>query len=47
VLNLTELDVIDTFNTIKIAKVYLDPETGGKLTSFAPDLNPLTAVKIV
>ena len=42
VLNLTELDVIDTFKTIKIATVYLDPETCGKLPSFPADLNLLS-----
>jgi adenylosuccinate synthase len=46
-LNLTRLDVLNTFKTIKIATAYLHPKTGEELPSFPTDLNPLTKVKIV
>jgi adenylosuccinate synthase len=46
-LNLTKLDVLDTFETIKIATAYIDPETGEELQSFPADLDLLSRVKVV
>jgi adenylosuccinate synthase len=46
-LNLTKLDVLDTFETIKIATAYLHPDTGEELPSFPADLDLLSRVKIV
>jgi adenylosuccinate synthase len=46
-LNLTKLDVLDTFETIKIAIAYVHPETGKELPSFPADLDLLSKVKIV
>lgn len=45
-LNLTKLDVLDTFDTIKIAIAYRDPETDEVLPSFPADLDTLSKVKI-
>ena len=39
-LNLTKLDVLDTFSTIQVAVAYMSPD-GEKLTSFPADLNIL------
>lgn len=46
-LNLTKLDVLDTFETIKIAIAYVNPETGKEVPSFPADLNLLSKVEIV
>jgi len=40
-LNVTKLDVLDSFPTIKIAVAYLDPVTGEELASFPADLELL------
>jgi hypothetical protein len=40
-LNITKLDVLDTFPTIKVAVAYLDPVTGEELASFPADLDLL------
>lgn len=46
-LNLTKLDVLDTFETVKIAIAYVHPETGEEVASFPADLNLLSKVEIV
>lgn len=45
-LNVTKLDVLDTFPTIKIATSYLHPDTNEKLESFPADLDLLARVKV-
>ena len=45
-LNVTKLDVLDTFPTLKVATGYLHPVTGEKLESFPADLELLGSVKI-
>jgi adenylosuccinate synthase len=40
-LNITKLDVLDTFPTIKVAVAYLDPVSGEELASFPADLELL------
>ena len=45
-LNVTKLDVLDTFPTIKIAIGYIHPDTGEKLESFPADLELLGRVKV-
>ncbi|RYO96832.1 hypothetical protein DL765_011405 [Monosporascus sp. GIB2] len=46
-LNLTKLDVLDTFPTIKIAVAYRDPLTGATLESFPADIGLLERVEVV
>lgn len=46
-LNLTKLDVLDTFPTIKIAIAYIDPETGEKLDSYPASLDVLDRAEVV
>jgi len=46
VLNVTKLDVLDTFPIIKIATGYIHPDTGEKLESFPADLDVLGRVKV-
>ncbi|KAM0450737.1 hypothetical protein ACHAPV_010304 [Trichoderma viride] len=46
-LNLTKLDVLDTFPTIKIAIAYKDPETGEKLESYPASLDVLDRAEVV
>ncbi|KAF3062698.1 Adenylosuccinate synthetase [Trichoderma lentiforme] len=46
-LNLTKLDVLDTFPTIKIAIAYEDPETGEKLDSYPASLDVLDRAKVI
>lgn len=46
-LNLTKLDILDTFETIKVATAYIDPDTGEELKSFPADLSLLAKVKVV
>ncbi|KAF7561851.1 hypothetical protein G7046_g2275 [Stylonectria norvegica] len=46
-LNLTKLDVLDTFETIKIAIAYKDPETGEELPSYPADLDALDRAEVV
>jgi adenylosuccinate synthase len=41
------LDVLDTFERIKVAVAYQHPETGETLDSFPADLDLLSKVKIV
>ncbi|KAG4441055.1 hypothetical protein IFR05_003463 [Cadophora sp. M221] len=44
-LNVTKLDILDTFPTIKVATAYVDPETGAELESFPADLELLGRIK--
>ncbi|EHK48383.1 hypothetical protein TRIATDRAFT_281288 [Trichoderma atroviride IMI 206040] len=46
-LNLTKLDVLDTFPTIKIAIAYKDPETGEKLESYPASLDVLDRAEVI
>ncbi|KAL7894049.1 Adenylosuccinate synthetase [Trichoderma sp. TUCIM 5745] len=46
-LNLTKLDVLDTFPTIKIAVAYKDPETGEKLDSYPASLDVLDRAEVI
>ncbi|KAH6605047.1 hypothetical protein Trco_006754 [Trichoderma cornu-damae] len=46
-LNLTKLDVLDTFPTIKIAIAYKDPETGEKLDSYPASLDVLDRAEVI
>ncbi|ETS03829.1 Adenylosuccinate synthetase [Trichoderma reesei RUT C-30] len=46
-LNLTKLDVLDTFRTIKIAIAYKDPETGEELESYPASLDILDRAEVV
>ncbi|CEI67462.1 unnamed protein product [Fusarium venenatum] len=46
-LNLTKLDVLDTFETIKIAVAYKDPESGEELASYPADLDALDRAQVV
>ncbi|KAH8792564.1 Adenylosuccinate synthetase [Hyaloscypha finlandica] len=45
-LNVTKLDILDTFPTIKVATAYLDPTTGEELESFPANLELLANVKV-
>jgi adenylosuccinate synthase len=45
-LNLTKLDVLDTFPTIKVATAYVHSVTGEELASFPADLELLGSVKV-
>jgi adenylosuccinate synthase len=45
-LNITKLDVLDTFPTIKVAIGYKDPATGEKLESFPASLDVLERVEV-
>jgi adenylosuccinate synthase len=45
-LNVTKLDILDTFPTIKVATAYLDPNTGEELESFPANLELLANVKV-
>ncbi|EGS20791.1 uncharacterized protein CTHT_0026290 [Thermochaetoides thermophila DSM 1495] len=45
--NLTKLDVLDTFPTIKVAVAYKDPETGAELDYFPADLSYLEKCEVV
>lgn len=46
-LNLTKLDVLDTFETIKIAVAYKDPESGEELASYPTDPDVLDRAHVV
>lgn len=46
-LNLSKLDVLDTFDKIKIAVAYKDPQTGEKMQSFPADPTLLDRVEVV
>ncbi|KAJ3528966.1 hypothetical protein NM208_g9968 [Fusarium decemcellulare] len=46
-LNLTKLDVLDTFETIKIAVAYKDPESGEELVSYPSDADTLDRAHVV
>ncbi|KAH0499584.1 hypothetical protein TgHK011_006765 [Trichoderma gracile] len=46
-LNLTKLDVLDTFRTIKIAIAYKDPETGEELESYPASLDILDRAEVI
>lgn len=45
-LNLTKLDILDNFPTIKVAVAYKDPETKEALPSFPADLDLLGKVDV-
>ncbi|KAE8441740.1 hypothetical protein EG329_004526 [Mollisiaceae sp. DMI_Dod_QoI] len=45
-LNITKLDILDTFPTIKVAIGYTDPITGEKLESFPASLDILERVEV-
>ncbi len=45
-LNITKLDILDTFPTIKVAIGYTDPVTGEKLESFPASLDILERVEV-
>lgn len=45
-LNLTKLDVLDTFAEIQVATAYSDPVTGEVLESFPADLDVLERVEV-
>ncbi|KAK0732871.1 Adenylosuccinate synthetase [Apiosordaria backusii] len=45
--NLTKLDILDTFPTIKVAVAYKDPETGETLEHFPADLDYLDTLEVV
>ncbi|KAL2164251.1 hypothetical protein VTH06DRAFT_3467 [Thermothelomyces fergusii] len=45
--NLTKLDVLDTFPTIKVAVAYKDPDTGEELDYFPADLGYLERCEVV
>ncbi|EXV01381.1 adenylosuccinate synthetase [Metarhizium robertsii] len=46
-LNLTKLDVLDTFETIKVAVAYKDPESGEELASYPTDPDILDRAHVV
>ncbi|KAI6489588.1 hypothetical protein MCOR14_010200 [Pyricularia oryzae] len=46
-LNLTKLDVLDTFPTLKVAVAYKDPATGEELDFFPADLSLLERCEVV
>ncbi|KAK7221177.1 hypothetical protein V2G26_009180 [Clonostachys chloroleuca] len=46
-LNLTKLDVLDSFETIKIAIAYKDKNTGQELESYPADHNVLDTAEVV
>ncbi len=46
-LQLSKLDVLSSFEKIKIAIAYKDPETGKELTSFPADQSVLERVEVV
>ncbi|KAI8956296.1 Adenylosuccinate synthetase [Xylaria longipes] len=46
-LNLSKLDVLDTFPVIKLAVAYKDPETGDVLENFPADLSILDRCEVV
>lgn len=45
-LNITKLDILDTFPIIKVATAYIDGTTGEKLQSFPADLDTLANVRV-
>ncbi|TVY88512.1 Adenylosuccinate synthetase [Lachnellula willkommii] len=45
-LNITKLDILDDFPTIKVATAYIHPETSEELASFPADLELLGNIKI-
>ncbi|PBP15445.1 Adenylosuccinate synthetase [Diplocarpon rosae] len=44
-INVTKLDILDTFPTIKVATAYFDPLTGQELDSFPADLEVLGRIQ--
>ncbi|RYP62991.1 hypothetical protein DL769_007096 [Monosporascus sp. CRB-8-3] len=46
-LNLTKLDVLDIFPTLKIAIAYKDPATGEEIPSYPADLNLLDRAEVI
>ncbi|RYP77974.1 hypothetical protein DL771_000833 [Monosporascus sp. 5C6A] len=46
-LNLTKLDVLDTFPTLKIAIAYKDPVTGEEIPSYPADLDLLNRAEVI
>lgn len=47
VLNLTKLDILDSFPTIKVAIAYKDPQTGEQIDYFPADLGSLDSFDVV
>ncbi|KAI0381376.1 Adenylosuccinate synthetase [Hypomontagnella monticulosa] len=47
VLNLTKLDILDTFEEIRVAVAYEHPDTGNEITSFPASAKLLSRVKVV
>ena len=46
-LNLTKLDVLDTFETIKVATAYKHPQTGEEIESFPSNLDLVGSVEVI
>ena len=46
-LNLTKLDILDTFETIKVAVGYKDPQTGEEVEYFPADLGILDSLEVI
>jgi len=46
-LNLTKLDVLDSFPTIQVAVAYKDPATGEEIDYFPADLGHLENLEVV
>ncbi|KAH7133748.1 Adenylosuccinate synthetase [Dactylonectria macrodidyma] len=46
-LNLTKLDVLDSFETIKVAIAYRDPQTGKEITSYPADQKVLDRLEVI
>ena len=46
-LNLTKLDILDTFPVIKVAVAYKDPKTGEEIPSFPADQKLLESAEVV
>ncbi|KAK4210349.1 adenylosuccinate synthetase [Rhypophila decipiens] len=47
VLNITKLDVLDTFETLKVAVGYKDPATGEEVDYFPADLDTLDSLEVI
>lgn len=46
-LNLTKLDILDTFPVIKVAVAYKDPRTGEEIPSFPADQKLVESAEVV
>lgn len=45
-INLTKLDILDSFPTIKVATAYINPVTGEEIEGFPADLELLEKVEV-